>query len=249
MVFSKEWFTAWTLIAWAIILWVWINILVYADDATCWSLCSSSVIWESCWWLNPQQWTCQTNPAWWSSLICTCNAENGANNLCGNGLDDDDDWLVDCQDNGCSDDTYCIELWSACEENELWDDCNEWNWTCAMSSTNWDCIADNPMSSWCSSATDEQSCSNWDCQWIWDITCTAPAEICTDWIDNDWDWSTDCLDSECVNHPSCYESSCTDWINNDPTQDSLIDCNVGILVDQIMNECHVVDDNERVVKI
>jgi hypothetical protein len=119
--------------------------------------------------------------------------------ICGNGLDDDCDLAVDCDDSDC-----------ICDEHDCGDaedndgdglaDCADSD--CACSEFN--CIdgIDNDLDGLA-------DCRDPDC------VCT---ENCFDGIDNDGDGQADCRDSDCA----CTEDNCGDGVDNDA--DGTIDC-------------------------
>ncbi len=108
-------------------------------------------------------------------FVNVCNGSCSGNEICDNGLDDDGDNLVDCDDVDCVNDPNCVtpgvELFCA---NGL-DDDNDGLVDCADP----DCAADPS----CQNPTTETNCA--------------------DGIDNDVDGDVDCADSDCTFSPSC----------------------------------------------
>lgn len=231
-IFSSENFTYGTLLAWAILLWIWIFVLlwgnsntidplviqdteVYADSAICGAPCTTWVQWESCgthWF-----WTC--TDLWWWTLTCSCPDENDASGTCDDGIDNDEDGITDCNEAWCNN---CAAVWSNCDENDLWNLCGSWTWTCEESLTQWICFPDDPQGPWCPWNT--SATCNWPCTWEWFVICESNSTevVCNDWIDNDWDNDIDCNDSDCASNNACSENICND--NQDNDNDSLIDC-------------------------
>jgi hypothetical protein len=130
----------------------------------------------------------------------TSSVEDSDNNpiLCGNGLDDDLDGLIDCADPGCKfdEDVLCPAV--------------ETNCTIIVGRT--DC---------CSNGLDDDQDGSLDCN---DADCSAAPvclpENCTNGVDDNANGFIDCQDSDCSVFPGC--ENCTNDIDDDG--DTLIDC-------------------------
>lgn len=106
-----------------------------------------------------------------------------ADELCSGGFDEDDDGLIDCADDDCASEEACIE--SLCDDGL-------------------DNDGDGPI-----------DCLDSDC----DSDCP---EVCDDGRDNDGDGLIDCEDADCVDAEACGELLCDDGLDDDG--DGLIDC-------------------------
>ena len=150
---------------------------------------------------------------------------------CNNGLDDDADGLVDCDDPDCVDSDACpgIEICT----NGI-DDDGDGAVDCADS----DCAGDPncipPVEANCINNIDDDGdgfidCADSDC--LLDPNCNIPGTEtnCANGIDDDADGAIDCDDSDCTLDPNCnvvgFETSCTDGVDND--LDGAIDCDDG----------------------
>lgn len=123
---------------------------------------------------------------------------------CTNGLDDDGDGKIDCQDTDCSSQPSCQTQPPPIETNctNKIDDDSDLLIDCADP----DCIGHSA------------------CQ----IKPSGPVEICNNNLDDDQDGAIDCADSDCVNFSGCVIkpgsgglSACQDKVDND--SDNLID--------------------------
>lgn len=130
-----------------------------------------------------------------------CNDQNsraypGAVEDCRDGIDDDCDGLIDCEDPDCKGDT-------ACEDTGVCTDTDKDGYF---------------MQAWC--GTDV------DCNDLMAIISPYAKEVCYDTIDNDCDGLVDCDDPECTGAPNCMPQPtpelCDDGRDND--NDGLIDC-------------------------
>jgi len=161
-------------------------------------------------------------------LIFTCpgGCKNGAclpyETSCSDGVDNDDDNLIDCNDPDCIDDPACVvEEEEYEEEYEICDDGidNDGN-------TFIDC--------------DDPKCKNYGGCIGAPSKVDYPPEICNDGIDNDGDEKIDCEDLDCSNAENCItapplepveatpqipipgQEICNDKIDND--NDGYVDC-------------------------
>lgn len=136
--------------------------------------------------------------------------------LCSDGVDDDLDQLIDCQDQDCVQREPCIE--TQCTDNLDGDhdgliDCDD------------------------SDCSERQVCQEEDCSDGIDddhddlVDCDDPGCLnrepcietkCADLEDGDGDLLIDCDDPDCSSKSLCHETSCTDDIDNN--DDGLIDC-------------------------
>ena len=119
---------------------------------------------------------------------------------CTDGIDDDNDGYMDCLDSECIDSWQCNE---DCD-NQI-DDNNNGLFDCDDP----DCASNNDCyESDCNDFGDNDNNGLVDCD---DLACAGTAACgetsCVDGIDNDGDGGADCSDSECASDPSC-ESYC-----------------------------------------
>ena len=155
---------------------------------------------------------------------------------CTNGIDDDGNGLVDCDDFVCILDPTCSSSGSEDCVNGVDDDADG-DIDCDDS----DCLLDpncfviGAGESDCQDGIDNDGngqidCADWSC--ALDPICTGSngggssptgVENCIDTMDNNGDGFVDCDDPGCVDYPHCYESNCQDGIDQDG--DLLVDCN------------------------
>ena len=144
----------------------------------------------------------------------------GDEEVCDNGIDDDGDDLIDCDDDDCADDAYCAGE-ALCDDGE--DDDGDGLVDCDDP----DCASDPSCSSpseVCDNGTDDDGdgatdCDDTDCATA--SNCQGPSEICDNGIDDDGDGATDCGDDGCEGDPACLED-CANSVDDD--DDGLIDC-------------------------
>ncbi len=138
----------------------------------------------------------------------------GHNELdCNNGIDDDDDGLVDCRDPECVQSASCKE---SCFDHVDNDgdgliDCDDL--ACSQLPLCHPEICDNGI--------DDDKDGFTDCASIGCLAAPSCAERCDDGRDNNDDGRTDCQDPRCEGDPSCTEI-CDDGADQDG--DRLIDC-------------------------
>jgi len=116
---------------------------------------------------------------------------------CTNGADDDGDGDVDCDDYDCDSDPACIE--SNCSDGL--DDDGDGEIDCA----DYDCASEpHCMETDCSDGVDDEGDGDVDCD---DTDCYSSTEcgetMCSDGGDDDGDGRADCDDSECTCDPAC----------------------------------------------
>jgi cysteine-rich repeat protein len=122
---------------------------------------------------------------------------------CGNGLDDDQDQLVDCDDSDCAEDTRCMHV-----DPEL--DCFDGEDNDGNGAT--DC----EDQAYCQSLS--------ECQPQTPVPTVEPTPyptpetpstetICDDWSDNDYDGMQDCSDPDCSGSWNCYWNPPLDCTN------------------------------------
>ncbi|WP_373048769.1 hypothetical protein [Vulgatibacter sp.] len=141
---------------------------------------------------------------------------------CTNGLDDDGDGFVDCADLDCEQ-TCQLEICT----NGIDDDGNG-----KIDCDDPDCFWECRETFACADYADEDGdglidCDDPDCCIIdWEDVCkgkrACSERLCFDGIDNDGDGATDCADVDCAGMPGCVESDCRNGIDDDG--DGLVDC-------------------------
>jgi hypothetical protein len=130
--------------------------------------------------------------------------------LCSNGMDDDRDAAVDCQDSDCALDDACFE--SMCDDGLD----NEGDGTADLDDS--DCCLDEGVcvERSCDDDIDNDFDNRYDCD---DEDCLSdPAcieSLCDDGIDNDGDVQFDCEDYDCRTNVACIEALCSDGVDND----------------------------------
>jgi len=122
---------------------------------------------------------------------------------CDNGIDDDQDNQIDCQDSDCGADPACQTPAENCS-NGL-DDDQDGQIDCAdsdcASSPSCQAVTEN-----CGNGVDDDQdgladCADTDC--AADPVCQGTAEICADGLDNDNDALIDCADDDCATFAAC----------------------------------------------
>jgi len=144
---------------------------------------------------------------------------------CVNGLDDDGDGLIDCQDPDCSSNPACQSRPEVCD-NGLDDDGDGF-----VDCQDPDCKSDPNCSSSpeiCDNGFDDDNDGLVDCNDPECFTfpgCTSNPEVCDNGIDDDGDGLVDCNDPQCFGHPACQTNPeiCDNGIDDDG--DELTDCN------------------------
>ncbi len=116
--------------------------------------------------------------------------------ICGDGLDNDDDGLVDCSDPDCGTSSACLPVPA--------ESCND------GVDNNGNGLAD----------CDDPDCSTTS------ACLPPPVEICGDGFDNDGNGLTDCDDDKCASHSACLGVAETERCGNgiDDDNDDKIDC-------------------------
>jgi cysteine-rich repeat protein len=142
---------------------------------------------------------------------------------CANGLDDDADGLVDCDDTNCATDPNCVSLPEVCNDSR--DNDRDGLTDCADTA---DCATDViciSLPEVCNDSRDNDRDGLTDCadtaDCALDANCIILPEVCDDGLDNDRDRATDCADSDCTASSLCAEV-CDDGIDNN--RNSLVDC-------------------------
>jgi hypothetical protein len=144
---------------------------------------------------------------------------------CDNGLDDDGNGDVDCDDSQCAlaaacepaeDETDCSD--GADDDRDGLTDCDDPD--CAAAG---DCVVVED----CGNGADDDGdgdadCDDSDC--AGELACQPPDEDCTNGLDDDEDGDVDCDDSDCASRPACATSPevCDDGDDNDGDGDT--DC-------------------------
>ena len=131
---------------------------------------------------------------------------------CTNGLDDDGDGLIDCEDPSCTDDPTCPEI---CDNSV--DDDADGDIDCGDS----ECLCDPACAPFppedCGNGIDDDCDGDTDCN---DSDCASVEPcvetICNDGLDGDNDGPIDCSDSDCFGQTGCtVEFLCEDGLDND----------------------------------
>jgi hypothetical protein len=122
---------------------------------------------------------------------------------CTDGLDDDSDGFIDCLDSECVGTWQCTELCTDQKDNDA-----DGLYDCEDD----DCATNsNCFESDCNDFGDNDGNGLVDCE---DPTCASSASCgeisCTDGVDNDGDGGTDCDDSECGAEPTCQSYCVSD---------------------------------------
>lgn len=142
---------------------------------------------------------------------------------CGNGADDDDDGLTDCEDPGCESFYRCLDEECGNDIDDNGDgltDCEDPD--CASQTI---CVPED-----CENGVDDNGDGHTDCQ---DEGCLGHAscegvEVCWNGVDDDDDGNTDCDDTQCLTNPACENEenpthdNCYDGMDNDG--DGWVDC-------------------------
>lgn len=141
---------------------------------------------------------------------------------CGDGVDNDGDGWVDCEDPDCATDTtYCWpdwedncwdgwdndgDGWVDCEDPDCDEECwEEWEFDCW---DGWDNDGDGLID------CDDPDCYE-ECEWI--------EFDCSDGRDNDGDGWVDCADPDCERSEECFgERDCYNGVDDD--RDGYVDC-------------------------
>jgi Zn-dependent metalloprotease len=170
---------------------------------------------------------------------------------CTDGLDNDADGAIDCDDSDCATDLACAEpedctdgidndldgavdcadadcaLDLACAEPEVCDDGIDNDLDGATDCADSDCVTDAACipDEVCDDGVDNDLDGAVDCDdadCALDLACAEP-EVCDDGVDNDLDGAVDCDDADCGTDLACAEpEDCADGIDND--LDGAIDC-------------------------
>lgn len=138
---------------------------------------------------------------------------------CFNGIDDDGDGKADCRDLDCIPNEICPEV---CYN--LVDDDDDGLADCSDP----DCIPYHECPEDCVNSADDDDDGLVDCR---DPDCSSLSECdeeCDDGVDNNRDGETDCDDARCIASWACGETqlgACIDGVDNDG--DGLVDCEDG----------------------
>ncbi len=169
------------------------------------------------------------------SGVCTASSslETTSNNNCADGIDNDADNLIDCQDSGCSTSSTCQFLAYCGKPCTVTNTTSPTNgsssttltcpsgFTCSLTSKN--CYSslcvESSASGNCADNLDNDEDSFIDCQ---ENSCGPSSQCptvsgqenqtnfnCADGKDNDYDGKTDCMDSGCFGAPMCFAESST----------------------------------------
>ncbi len=135
---------------------------------------------------------------------------------CGDGHDDDQDGLIDCEDTDCDGRAPCNEQF--CEDDL--DNDNDGLINCEDP----DCLGHTScVETTCDDGIDDDFDTLTDCE---DPDCASKApcgeELCGDGVDDDNDGDMDCEDTDCARNALCVELNCGD--REDSDGDGLTDC-------------------------
>ena len=141
----------------------------------------------------------------------------GPETICDDGIDGDNDGLIDCKDDDCNWKEGCME--TICDDGI--DNNKDGDIDCDDDDCMWD---DACRENICDDGIDNEGdgdtdCDDNDCRW--EEPCTET--ICDDGIDNEGDGLTDCKDDDCRWDDACRENICDDGIDNEGDGDT--DCN------------------------
>jgi len=155
--------------------------------------------------------------------------------ICDNGIDDNGDGLVDC------DDPYCFRF-PACIQ-EICDNGIDDNGNGLVDCEDPACAdALNCQPEICNDGIDNNGNGFIDCR---DIQCIdsiyCQPEICNDGIDNNGDGLVDCDDPQCADSIYCKPEICNDGIDNNGN--GLVDCDDPQCVDSIYCQPEICDNN------
>ena len=136
------------------------------------------------------------------------NVSSSVQENCTNEFDDDRDYLIDCGDPDCAQDSACLPTLPHGREDITMNGCNDG--------------IDNDEDGYI-------DCNDTDCKWWLSQSqssvlplCPRPRENCTNGIDDNDNSLIDCDDSDCNKDPACHEQACNDGIDND--NDGYADC-------------------------
>ena len=155
---------------------------------------------------------------------------------CGDGVDDDEDGAIDCEDSNCAETPPCVE--GVCddgldEDDNGLTDCEDPR--CAAAQNCIEVVCDDMLDD---DGDELVDCDDPDC--AGKIPCNEVE--CGDEIDNDNDGQIDCDDDECADSGLCRERKCVD--NRDNDGDGLRDCDDPDCVNSIGCPELVCDDAE-----
>ena len=126
---------------------------------------------------------------------------------CTNGIDDDQDGWIDCDDTDCSSDAACQTSSGGCSSSEL-EDCNG---NCAPDYWLGDGSCDDGAYSYMGNQIDLDCAlynnDDGDCTSGGGSTNPTTETDCTNFIDDDGDGDIDCDDSDCASDSACQSSS------------------------------------------
>lgn len=164
-----------------------------------------------------------------SVALCACPSTKPSptpppDEVCGNGIDDDQNGKTDCADPHCFQNAACGTAFEICD-NQVDDDGNSLV-DCADSACAQDpgCAGKQEI---CEGGVDEDLDGKIDCA---DTDCASslpcrPKEICNNNVDDNGDPQIDCADPTCTGSPFCpslESGNCTDATDNDG--DLAVDC-------------------------
>jgi len=162
----------------------------------------------------------------YSIHLCTCDGTAGCEfgAACQDGIDNDGDNDVDCDDADCAGVIQCTPE-SPCDDGT--DNDLDGHIDCDDADCDGVGICEYGTETTCDDGEDNDAdgkadCADTDCS---AVTACVPETDCHDGVDNDDDGTTDCQDVGCSSDPTCEiagETLCADGVDND--SDGLTDC-------------------------
>jgi len=141
-------------------------------------------------------------------LDSDCGGDNDRCEDCANGIDDNADGLIDCEDPDCADDPVCGESGEdeCCDgiDNDDDGDVDLADDGCAGIECGGVDHEGNCVDGIDNDDDGDTDCADSDCSGFW----RCGPEDCTDDFDNDGDGAIDCADSDCEGHSACGCSDC-----------------------------------------
>ena len=189
----------------------------FDDECSSQELCINGLCGEPC----SDSFNCESsflcvNSVWGATCVhpeCDACAQAGnCDENCNDGIDNNGNWQIDCEDPECRDATHCSG--PGCMTCSYDENCPD-NFFCLgeICVTGCEVTSNCSGEEYCIDSSRGPYCHN-------EICPPNIQEICDNNEDDDGDGDIDCRDEECV--PSCLGENCYDAIDNDG--DRLIDC-------------------------